>query len=65
MIKVETNSLYHYEVTGEREQEAAQELEKKLDFIYRDYYSPYTAQDISEARQDVAKKYGVEVKAVI
>lgn len=65
MIKVETNCLYHYEVTGEREQEAAQELEKKLDFIYHDYYSRYTAQDISEARQDVAKEYGVEIKAVI
>ena len=65
MIRVETNCQYRYEVSGEREKEAAQELERKLDFIYRDYYSPYTAQDISEARQDVAKKYDVEIKAVV
>lgn len=65
MIKVETGGLFHYEVTGDREVEAAAELEQKLDFISRDYRNPYTAEDISAARQSVAEKYGVDITAVI
>ena len=63
MIKVETSGLYHYEITGEREQEAAQELESKLDFISRDYRNAYTAEDIADTRRDIAKKYNVIIRS--
>ena len=65
MVRVESCGNFHYEITGKREQEAAKEFEQKLDFIMRDYRSPYTAQDISETRRDIAAKYGVEIRAVI
>ena len=65
MVKVESAGNFHYEITGKREQEAAQELESKLNFIMRDYRNPYTAQDISDTRRDIAEKYGVEIRAVI
>lgn len=65
MVKIESIGNFHYEITGEREQEAAQELESKLNFIMRDYRNPYTVQDISDTRRDISEKYGVEIRAVI
>ena len=62
MIKID-NGLFHYEVTGEREQEAAQELESKLDFISRDYRSMYTAEDIADTRREIANKYDVIIRS--
>jgi len=66
MQRVETTGVYHYEITGEREKEAAEELTKRLDAISRDYFRPsgYKLDDIADARTSVAGKYGVEIHAV-
>lgn len=58
---VETYGLYHYCVTGERDEEAAADLERRLDFISRDYHNRFAADDISDARRAVAEQYGVEI----
>ena len=60
---VETNGLYHYNVSGEREAEAAAELENKLDFISRDYHNRFALDDIVSARNCIAEKYGVTIDA--
>lgn len=60
---VETNGLYHYNVIGEHEAEAAAELEAKLDIISRDYHSSYTLDDIADARKAIVEKYGVLIEA--
>ena len=65
MIIVETTGLFHYEVSGSREQEAAADLERRLDAINRDYHNPFTADDIASARRSVAEQYGVEIRAVV
>lgn len=64
---VETGGLYHYEVRGEREIEAAAELERKLDILSRDYSRPlaYVGMDMADTVADVRKAYGVEIKAAI
>lgn len=60
---VETNGLYHYNVSGKREEEAAAELENKLDFISRDYHNRFVLDDIADARNGIAEKYGVKIEA--
>jgi hypothetical protein len=64
---VETGGLYHYEVRGERETEAAAELERKMDILSRDYSRPsaYVGLDMADTVADVRKAYGVEIKAAI
>lgn len=67
MIKVETTGLYHYEVTGAREQEAAAALDRFLEFQSMDYYSPqlFALQDLTEKRCELAARYDVEIRAVV
>lgn len=61
---VETYGLYHYEITGERENEAAADLEAGYERIMRDTHNPYAEQDISDFRRDMEKKYGVNINVV-
>jgi pantothenate synthetase len=67
MTRVETTGLYHYEVTGEQETAAAEELTRKLDTISRDYHhgGSYITDAIAHTRQDIAEKYGVQITAVV
>lgn len=64
-IIIETSGLYHYEITGDRAEEAAEDLRRRLDFIERDYYTRTPLEDISSARQTVAEMYGVEIRAEV
>lgn len=64
MIKVETFSLYHYEVTGENEAAAAAELEEKYDFLSRSHLSGDAFEiELADARNAIAEKYGVSIVA--
>ena len=64
MKRVESMGLFHYEIAGEREAEAAAALEQKLNAIYRGY-STDILDDISAARHSVVEQYGVEIRAVV
>lgn len=66
MQRVETAGLYHYEVNGKREVEAAAALSDKLDSVYRDYRhnSEYILQEIMDARNDVEERFDVYIIAV-
>lgn len=67
MTKVYTGGLYHYEVIGEREAEAAAELENSLDFLSRAYPNGGEAYLIEQngVREFVRSKYGVEIHPVV
>lgn len=58
--------LYHYEITGEREAEAAEALEARLDWIDQQKWYPYNrAEDYSSARQKTEEEFGVKIKTAI
>lgn len=67
MTKVYTGSLYHYEVIGECEAEAAAELENSIDFLSRTYPNGGEAYLIEQngVRESVQSKYGVEIHTVV
>ena len=69
MIRVEAfnGGLFHYEVSGEQESEAAAELDKTLRFYERDLHtaSEYVLQDIADKRAALAEKYGVEIRSAL
>ena len=66
MRKVYPYSVYHYEVVGAEEEEAAYELDRALDFLY---HSNMSGEDflveLETLRCRTAEKYGVEIKAVV
>lgn len=67
MKKVWTTALFHYEIVGENEAKAAKELEQRLDFLSRCYHIQGESY-LEEKRgivEDTAKKYDVQIKAVI
>lgn len=64
MKKVETFGLYHYEVVGERENEAAEELDNRYTAIIMDSYNPYAEDDIVDLRRDIEQKFGVVVNVI-
>lgn len=69
-MKIAENKIggpFDYAVCGEREEEAAAELEQRLEQISRDYNRPdsYIADDIAAARAVVSEKYGVTIKTTI
>lgn len=66
MIKVYTNGLYHYEIVGKKEKEAAAEMERCLDFLSRSHYSGESYLDeLSDLRHRLSAKYDVEISAEI
>ena len=70
MKKVFTGSLYHYEISGAREEDAAAELENRLESLNRSYESyprprEYYLDDLADIRRDVAGKYGVDIHAEV
>lgn len=69
MIIVENKlgGLFDYTVTGERETEAAEELERELDFLARDAHrsGAELLTDLATARQDVERKYGVVIGTTV
>ena len=66
MVKVYTDGLYHYEIIGEREKEAADEMENKLDLLSRSHYGGESyLVELSELRHSISEKYGVEISAEI
>lgn len=70
MKKVYTEGLYHYEISGDREADAAAELENRLEALNRSYLSyPRPREcfldDLADIRQDVARKYGVDIRAEV
>lgn len=66
MKRVDTYGLYHYEITGDREEEAAAEFEKKYDDLFRSGLpSEYLLDDLAAYRHDISEKYGVEIRAVV
>lgn len=66
IIEALNGNLYHYEVIGEHEEEAAAELEKTIAFYQRDFYSPsdYIMEDIAKKRRELEARYNVTIKAV-
>lgn len=64
-VIVETSGLCHYEITGDRAEEAAEDLRRRLDFINRDYYTRTPLEDIAAARRTVAELYSVEIRAEV
>ena len=64
---VETGGLFHYEVSGENENAAAEELERTLDIISRQYWQSErnNADDRHDAVNKVAEKYGVKIRAEV
>lgn len=61
---VESSGPFHYEIMGDREEEAAAEFEKRLDFLDRSLHLPreYYYMELSELRQRIVKEYGVTIK---
>lgn len=67
MVKVETSGLFHYEVAGDLEKEAAAELEEKLDFLSRSYHlsgANYLT-ELSSILEAVEKKFSVIIHTAI
>ena len=65
MTKVYTNGLYHYEIIGHNEKEAADEMERCLDFLRRSHYGGEIYLDeLSDIRHRISAKYDVEITAV-
>lgn len=63
---VETFGLYHYEVTGNREAEAAAELDEAYDFLSRSHLSGQAYEiELADARERIERDYGVEIVARI
>ena len=69
MVRVEAfnGGMFHYEVSGEREAEAAAELDRTLRFYERDLHTPgeFVLQDIADKRSALAEKYGVEIRSAL
>ena len=70
MKKVYTEGLYHYEISGDREEDAAAELENRMEALNRSYLSyprpiEYFLDDLADIRRDIARKYGVDIRAEV
>ena len=56
--------LYSYELTGEREAEAAAALEERIDYLDHLPGVRYYADELAAIREKIAEQYGVEIHAV-
>lgn len=69
MRKVETYGLYYYIVEGEREDEAAEELDRTVDFLNSPACRHLSGEEIltelADARKSICEKFGVTIKASI
>ena len=70
MEKVYTEGLYHYEIRGDREEDAAAELENRMEALNQSYLSyprprEYFLDDLADIRRDIARKYGVDIRAEV
>ena len=54
--------LYSYEITGEREAEAAQEMEKRIDRLNHLPGVLYYADELEAIRKKIAEDYGVDIR---
>lgn len=63
MVRIEYLGSTHYEVTGEREVEAAAELEEGLSAVAK-RRSAYVQVQIDAIVEDIVKDYGVEIKLI-
>ena len=54
---------FNYEVRGQQAVEAAAAFQEKYDTLMRTYHGPrvYLLQDLSDIREEIAKKYNVEI----
>ena len=69
MIIVENKlgGLFDYTVAGEREAEAAEDLERELDFMAHDGHrsGAELLTDLATARKDIERKYGVTIATTV
>lgn len=54
--------LYTYEITGEREAEAAQEMEKRIDRLNHLPNVMYYNDELEAIRKKIAEDYGVDIR---
>ncbi len=54
--------LYNYEITGEREAEAAQEMEKRIDRLNHLPGVLYYNDELEAIRKKIAEDYGVDIR---
>lgn len=59
--------LYRYIVEGERETEAAAELDRRVDAISRNYHTSeeHHLMDLADTRADIEREFAVKIKVVI
>lgn len=62
MMKTVDMGIYSYSIIGEREEEAAEKLKERIDYLDHLPGVRYYADELSDILTKIAEEYGVEIK---
>lgn len=61
-MKTVDMGIYSYKITGEREEEAAEKLKERIDYLDHLPGVRYYDDELAGIRQKIAEEYGVEIR---